>query len=118
MTRTLTGGELRELVLERCQGYSELSGLPLDSSWELHHRRGGGMGGDSHPRRQSVCNVVALLAAEHNMHPDSVHMRPRWARERGLILPRVPGPDGDPLLVPALIAGRWRWLTLEGGYSG
>lgn len=76
------------------------------------------MGGDRHPRRQSIVNVVALNPEEHNLAPASVHMSPAWARSIGFIVPRVEGPDGDPLLVPLLIGGRWRWLTLDGRYSG
>lgn len=106
----------REQVYERAQGRSDLTGMPLRrDAWECHHRRPGRMGGTELPDQQSLANQLALAPGEHNMRPDSVHMRPRWATERGLLVPSGRGLLSVPHLVPVWWRGReWVYLTPDG----
>lgn len=106
---------LRNAAYERAGGLSEVSGLPLPpDGFELHHRRNKGMGGTSRTDTDTLPNVLVMLPREHNMHLDSVHDRPTWARSCGYLL----GKDvARPAAWPVLLAGaRWVLLGDDGLY--
>jgi hypothetical protein len=90
--------ETRAIVLARCGGRCEACGKPLGQSGvDLHHRQRR-RGGDHSP-----ANLVALHPSCHTITPESVHQRPAWARERGLIVRSTEDPATTPL---ALSSGR------------
>jgi hypothetical protein len=121
----MTGGKLvgmsyrgdqriRRLVLDRAEGYCEVSGRPLGDVVEVHHRRPGGHGGTARPGQHDASNLLALRPEVHNMSPDSVHGAPTWSRPRGYLLPTS---CPSPAVVPVLLHGqRWVWLTDDGEY--
>jgi hypothetical protein len=73
--------DLREKVLERCQGLCEKCGRSLPESWALHHRKLRSQGG-----KDVVQNFLALHHACHNMGTDAVHMNPANSIKNGLAL--------------------------------
>jgi hypothetical protein len=112
--------ELRERAWQRQDGICAVTGLPLD--WErddLHHRLAGQMGGTSQDRDR-LSNVVAVLAAAHNLGSPrlavdgvpgrSVHGDPGWSRPLGLLLSA--GRGDDPAAVPVRMA-RTGWVFLD-----
>ncbi len=74
------------------------------------------MGGSvGQPLQQSPANAVALQPWEHNMHPRSVHLDPRWGQRIGHLLPRGNGVLSVPTLVPVWWRDqRWVWLLDDG----
>lgn len=120
--------DLRRAAFERERGLCAATGLPLGEpdgdSWNMHHRRPGGMGGTKRPGQDSLPNVICLLAEAHNMGSQwlvvdgvkgrSVHGDPRWSMPRGLLLsPSVDEPGSVPVLVHGV---GWVFLTDDGGY--
>lgn len=106
---------LRAVLLERCEGHCEVSGLPLDpDTFDAHHRRPKGMGGTARVDRDALSNLIALDPEVHNCGPDSVHARRGWSEERGYLLPQ-----STPLAIswPVLVRGvRWVFLLNDGTY--
>lgn len=122
-------GELRRLVYSRDGGRCAVTGLPLgepeSGRWDMHHRLAGGMGGTARDR-DTLSNVVAVLAEAHNMGSPgllvdgvagrSIHTDPAWSRPLGLLLSQSRG--DDPAAVPVRLAGRgWVFLDDEGGVT-
>jgi hypothetical protein len=118
--------ELRRRAYEREGGRCAVTGLPLGEPdgdrWNLHHRLAGGMGGTSRDR-DTLSNVIAVLAVAHNMGSPgllvdgvagrSIHTDPAWSRPLGLLLSASRG--DDPERVPVRLAGRgWVFLTDDG----
>lgn len=91
---------LRRILLDRSRGFCESCGFQLNpEDWAAHHRQL-----RSHQGAHETNNLVALHHECHNLAPRSVHMRPRWARERGLIVPMAMDPATTPLMLPG---GSW-----------
>jgi len=79
--------ETRHKLFERCKGYCEITGQPLDlDTFDCHHRRPKGMGGTDRPDRDWLSNLIAITPAIHNGGPRSVHGDPLWSRPRGYLL--------------------------------
>lgn len=98
-------------LFERCGGLCEASGLPLPADWQAwdrHHRQTREYGDDTLP------NLVAVRSDWHVNTPQAIHMRPAWAKERGLIVPSWSTPAKAGLWLPD---GRLVRLTLEGPYE-
>lgn len=75
-------GEVRKLVWERCRGYCEFCGFPLDEyEWSFHHRQ-------LVTKLDLVENGIAAHSACHVIAPKSIHQNPRIARDRGFIISR------------------------------
>lgn len=121
--------ELRRAAWTRESGRCAVTGALLgevdDDLWQLHHRRPGGMGGTRRADQDTLPNVIALLAAVHNLGAPglmvdgkdgrSVHGDPAWAGPRGYLLSPS---ERDPAGVPLLLRGqRWVFLTPGGGYE-
>lgn len=121
-------GELRRAAYEREKGRCAVTGLPLgepeSGRWNLHHRLAGQMGGTVRDR-DTLPNVVAVLAEAHNMGSPrlvvdgrpgrSIHTDPVWSRGLGLLLSQTRG--DVPEERPVRIAGvGWVFLTGDGGY--
>lgn len=79
MTRT-DWEALRRDAWARCDGLCEATGLPLTEPWDMHHRLSKRHGPDE------LWNLVAVNHLAHVLAPGAIHQRPRWARERGLII--------------------------------
>lgn len=100
---------LTDVLWARCGGYCEACGYPLPDRWDRHHRLKRGLGGDTVP------NLVALHSSCHVISPSAVHMRPTWARSRGLIVSEYQAtPEAVGLWLPD---GRLVRLTPEGTYD-
>lgn len=85
--------------------------MPLPAEWEWwdrHHRQTREYGADTLP------NLVGAHSHCHVNEPTSIHMRPEWARERGLIVPSWSDPARAGLWLPD---GRLVRLTDEGPYE-
>lgn len=109
---------LREQLWTRCDGFCEVSGVPLDpDTFDAHHRRPKGMGGTRRADRDWLSNLLATDPVIHNGGPQSVHGRRDWSEPRGYLLPQNTQWASS---VPVLIRGRF-WFMLgddvtEGGY--
>jgi hypothetical protein len=105
--------ELRKQLLERSQGYCEVSGRVLDpETFDAHHRRNLGLGGTSRPDADALWNLLAVDPATHNAAARgarSVHGSPDWSMPCGYLLYQ----HQDPLLEPILLMGK-RWVLLDG----
>ena len=99
---------LHQAMLQRQQGLCWASGLPLGDRVNHHHRRGGA------GRTHGLANLVALRPDWHTLQPYSVHMRPEWARGRGLIVRQAADPAAVVLWLPD---GRPVLLDDEGGFE-
>lgn len=81
---TASGGfdpGVRDLLYLRSVGLCEACGLPLHRrDMDAHHRKRRALGD------HSLGNGAALHGACHTVAPRSVHQRPLWATERGLIV--------------------------------
>lgn len=109
--------KLREALWLRCGGYCEVSGTPLDfDTFDAHHRRNKGMGGDRRLDTNTLPNLLALDPQVHNGGPTSVHGRRPWSQRRGYLIPKdSQRPAGA---FPVKIHGR-RWvLLLDDGTYG
>ena len=100
---------LREIVLERCQGYCEMCGLSLPESFALHHRLLRSRGG-----KDTVDNLLALHHGCHNGNTNAVHFNVALAEERGYIVPTRQVPSEYPVM---LANGSTVTLTVEGTYN-
>lgn len=103
--RVLTAQQVRIVAHERQGGMCAAcwSGVMIDDA-HAHHRM----------RRRDLgwcpCNVVLLHPLCHVLDERSVHQRPEWARERGLIVPTW----GEPADVPLWVRWPWRlWSTID-----
>jgi hypothetical protein len=101
--------DLREKVLERCQGLCEKCGRSLPESWALHHRKLRSQGG-----KDVVQNFLALHHACHNMGTDAVHMNPANSIKNGFIVPSWADPDTT---LVTLADGSSVILSSEGTYK-
>lgn len=82
---------VRAVVLARCGGACESCGGALEGGpVHLHHRK------KRNGKNHTPDNLVALHPLCHVIAPLSVHMQPKWAMERGLIVPS----GGDPATTP------------------
>jgi hypothetical protein len=100
---------LTETLWARCEGLCEACGLSLpEDGWDRHHRQSREFG------LHAPQNLVALHKDCHVLTPWSVHQRPQWAREQGLIVPSWSTPASSALWLPD---GRLVLLTPEGDYS-
>lgn len=97
--------KLRELILSRSQGYDEMTGEPLDDTLVFHHRQLKSQGG-----KDLVENLVVLLHKNHQF----AHLNPKWAIEKGLIVPSWDSPLRSKL---TLHGGGTVTLTPEGKYD-
>ena len=87
--------QLRAFVWERCHGLCERCAIPLNpDDWALHHRQLKSRGGTD-----DIVNVVALHHHCHNMGTHSVHLRPKDATRRGLIVSSWSDPAQTPLIL-------------------
>lgn len=81
---------IREQLWERCGGFCEVSGVPLDpETFDVHHRRNGGMGGTRRADKHSLPNLLAVTPAVHNAAPHgevSIHGNPEWSMPLGYLL--------------------------------
>lgn len=114
--------DLRRAAYEREGGRCFVTGLPLGDvdggTWEMHHRLAGQMGGTTLDR-DTLPNVIALLARVHNLGGGgrlSVHGSPAWSRPRGWLLSATR--SQVPARVPALHHELgWVFLLETGGYE-
>lgn len=103
--------EVRSLVWERCKGYCEYCGLPLDyEAWDFHHRQ-------LSTKLDLVSNGVATHSFCHVIMPKSIHQNPKVATEKGFIISKYVDRSEFPS-VPLLLGGgenpeRGRWVTLS-----
>lgn len=109
--------EVRHAVWERCKGWCEWCGLPLDpESFDFHHRQGT-------TKIDLVANGVAVCHFCHVIAPKSIHQNPRIARDRGFIISRFADPStfsSAPLLLFGGLdkaRGRLVLLTSDGKYA-
>lgn len=108
--------DVRGIVWERCEGYCEWCGLPLDpEDWDFHHRQ-------LVTKLDLVPNGIAGHHPCHVIAPKSIHQNPKIARERGFIISQYePIPFSQvPLLLFGGIKpsrGRWVLLTEDGKYA-
>lgn len=101
---------IRPALWTRCGGRCEISGRPLEfDTFDAHHRRNKGMGGDPRPDRDDLDNLLALDPGVHNGGPGSVHGRRTWAEARGYLVPKHAEHPGS---YPVLLRGR-RWVLLD-----
>jgi len=93
--------DLREQLWERSGGRCEVSGVRLDpETFDAHHRRNKGMGGDKRPDTNTLPNLLALDPIVHNAGRNSVHACRAWSTERGYLIPKhVDQVAGWPLLL-------------------
>lgn len=97
----------------RSGGYCEVSGLPLDpDTFDAHHRRSKGMGGDGRLNTDTLSNLLALDPQVHNGGPASVHGRGAWSQVRGYLVPKH---HDYPGMVPVLLHTGRRVLLLDDG---
>lgn len=102
---------VRQAVWERCKGYCEFCGKPLDPDWwDFHHRQLG-------TKLDLVENGVASHSFCHVVMPASIHQNPKVAMERGFIISKYVDRDVFSS-VPLLLGGgenesRGRWVTLS-----
>lgn len=122
----MRAGDLRRVAYERQGGRCAVTGAylgePEASSWHLHHRRPGSMGGTERPTQQRPGNVLALLARVHNFGAPgllldgrvrSVHGDPAWSKPLGLLLSAS---VEDPGSMPVRLHGvGWAFLLDDGG---
>lgn len=103
---------LSAAILARSDGACEACGLPLpspSSRWDRHHRKLRSQGG-----QDVLTNLVGLHSECHVLQPQSVHQRPEWAKQRGLIVRSQAKPEDVGLWLPD---GRLVRLTEEGPYE-
>jgi hypothetical protein len=104
---------LRRAAWEREGGRCIVTGAPLGDpdgdTWNLHHRRPGGMGGTSRPDQDTLPNVIAVADNVHR----GIHENPQWSEPVGLLLPTS---EQDPASVPVRSYRGWVFLLPEGGY--
>ena len=102
---------LSELLWARCDGHCEACGgvlrRPHQPYCDRHHRLHRPFGEDA------PTNLVMLHPDCHTVAPQAVHMRPTWARSRGLIVPSWSDPATTGLWLPD---GRLVQLTDDGNY--
>lgn len=107
---------LRRAAFAREEGRCLVTGCSLggedDDTWQLHHRRPGGMGGDPRPDRDTLPNVIAVAVHVHA----GIHGNPHWSGPAGLLLPKE-GDRSDPAAVPVRSWRGWVFLTPEGDYE-
>lgn len=81
--------KLREQLWQRCNGYCEVCGFPLEKeNYALHHRKLRSRGG-----KDEIANVMALHHKCHNLGTNSVHLNPKWATENGFMVSAYDTPD-------------------------
>lgn len=79
-----------------CGGRCDCCWEALDPEWwDAHHRQAQSAGGPD-----AIYNAVALKPGHHTVAAQSVHMRPQWAKDRGLIVPPWDDPETVPLWLP------------------
>lgn len=99
----------RAACWERARGHCEVCGYRLpEKGWNLHHRKGRGMGGT---RRKVTCadGLVACGSGTTGCHGHIEHNR-QWASDRGYVVSRW----DDPLTVPVFVRGEWVLFTADG----
>jgi hypothetical protein len=102
--------QLRLLLFERCSGYCERCGIPLDEhNMAAHHRRLRSQGG-----QDQIENLLALHHACHNGHTRSIHANPAESYLNGWMVRSHTQPDAAPVLLPGR---RWVLLTPDGTYQ-
>jgi hypothetical protein len=107
--------QLREQLWIRCNGYCEVSGIPLDfETFDAHHRRPKQMGGTYRLDTDTLVNLIALDPIVHNGSRNSVHQAPGWSRPRGYLLHGNSQPVNQPLL---LSGARWVRLRDDAAYE-
>ena len=100
--------KLREVTYRRSGGHCDACGvwMPPDR-WECHHRQLRSRGGKDY-----IENFVALCGGCHH---EAVHAHPKWATERGLMVPSW----ADPAEIPVrrydgnLYIPRWTWELVK-----
>jgi hypothetical protein len=104
--------ELSEALWTRCNGFCEVTGVPLDyDTFDRHHRRPKAMGGTYRADTDTLVNLIAVDPIVHNGHAASIHQAPSWSRPRGYLLRQT----DDPAEYPILRHGRtWVVLTVDG----
>lgn len=92
---------LRDQLWIRSKGLCEVSGIPLDyDTFDAHHRRPKGMGGDRRPDTNTLVNLLALDPQVHNGGPKSVHgNRPRSEVGGWLIPKRIDDAGSVPVML-------------------
>jgi hypothetical protein len=109
--------EVREIVWERCGGWCEFCGLPLDpEAWDFHHRQ-------LTTKLDLISNGVATCHFCHVIAPESIHQNPQFARTKGFIISKFTKQNEFPS-VPLFLGGgknplRGKWVLLaeNGTYS-
>lgn len=109
---------VRTKLWDRCHGLCEACGKALNPYlWHVNHRLLRSQGGTD-----DLCCLTALHPGCHVLTPWSVHQRPQWACDRGLILHSWQHPAAEPLILPAEIVmaaglrGDRVLLTSDGTY--
>ena len=99
--------DVRQTVWERCAGYCEFCGKPLDpETWDFHHRQLG----------TKLDLVVNGIACCHGCHLIGIHGNPQIARSQGFIISKYIKAD-EFSEVRLLLGGgenpsRGKWVTL------
>lgn len=100
---------LRGALWGRCAGFCEACDAKLNPDWwDAHHRLP-----RSHGGTDTLPNLVALHPGCHTVQTWSVHIRPAWAYDRGLLIHTGLRPADVPL---ELTDGRLVALTADGRY--
>lgn len=100
--------KLRAAVLQRCQGYCERCGIPLENDFALHHRKLRSRGG-----KDELPNLLALHHHCHNLGTNSVHLKPQQATEDGFLVASW----DDPAEIPIRLHEASKvYLTVDGNY--
>ena len=102
--------KLRAQVWERSGGYCERCQIPLHpEQWALHHRKLRSQGG-----KDELPNLIALHHHCHNLGTDSVHLNPKEATRRGLIVSSWDDPSN---ITVEFDDGTLVYLTDDGRYK-
>lgn len=84
------------IVHARANGYCEVCGFPgLLENMALHHRKLKSRGGKDTP-----ANLILVHHSCHNLHTDSIHLRPANAEQKGWICPSWKDPHEHPFVKP------------------
>lgn len=102
----------RERCWERAKGHCEVCGCRLrEKGWNLHHRRGQGMGGTKVPTTCADGLVVCGMGNVDGCH-GYIEGHFTWALERGYKVRR--NSNTRPVEEPVFVRGEWVLFNADG----